>query len=294
MTVRIMTIPDDQTQWPGWLEQQLVGSHLRELIEELRILNGLDSSFHANTPLGEILTEKQLAVIAQSGIGNIGLPVIQQLLSNPETLLDLQEHVLINGGSYWQNVPVDSQLKTSVAIVRSKLATSRGSDELSKRPTSVDGKSSTTKRRSLAWVASLAAMLLIGVFVWRMQPHSSGHILGSPGLVTNNTASSAEYLERIASAGETWFQEDRSEALKLMALLEDTSHDCQILIDARHDALSPEESDWFVTKCRNWKGEFDATLASLKSGTITVETARSQSDLTMTKLVAALRSGPTA
>jgi len=35
MTIRILTIPDDQTQWPGWLEQQLVGLDLRELIEEL-------------------------------------------------------------------------------------------------------------------------------------------------------------------------------------------------------------------------------------------------------------------
>ncbi len=294
MTVRIITIPDDQTQWPGWLEQQLVGSHLRDLIEELRIVNGLDSSFHANTPLGEILTEKQLADIAASGIAAVGVPIVSELMSNPDALLDLQEYVLINGGSYWQNVPVDSQLKSLIERVRTKLAAGRGSDELSNRQTSVDGKPSTTKRYSLAWVASVAAMLLIGVFVWRMQPHSSGHILGTPGLVTNNTVSSAEYLQRIANAGENWFQEDRSETPNLMALLEDTSHDCQILINARHDALTPEERDWFVTKCRKWKGEFDATLASLKSGTITVETARSQSDLTMTKLVAALRSGPTA
>jgi len=294
MTVRIITIPDDQTQWPGWLEQQLVGSHLRELIEELRIVKATHASSQADKLFSEILTEKQLAEIAQSGLGNINVPVFRQLLSNPETLLDLQEHVLINGDSYWQNVPIDSQLKTSVERVRSNLATNRGSDELTKRPTSVARKSSTTSRRSRAWMIPIAAILLIGVFVWRMQPHSSGHILGTPGLVTDNTASSAEYLQRIATAGENWFQEDRTEAAKLIALLEDTSHDCQILIDARHDALTPKERDWFVTKCRKWKGELDATLASLRSGTITVETARSQSDLTMIKLVAALRSGPTA
>ena len=127
-----------------------------------------------------------------------------------------------------------------------------------------------------------------------MQPQPSGHILGIPGLVSNNTSSSAEYLQRIADAGEMWFQEDRNEAPKLITLLEDTSRDCQFLIDARHDALTPEERDWFVTKCRNWKAAFDETLASLKSGTITMETARTHSDLTMMKLVAALRSGPTA
>lgn len=94
--------------------------------------------------------------------------------------------------------------------------------------------------------------------------------------------------------GETWFEEDRNDASKLIALLEETSHDCQTLIDARHEALTPEERDWFLTKCSTWKAQFDETLASLKSGSITLETARSQSDLTMMKLVAALRSGPTA
>ena len=148
--------------------------------------------------------------------------------------------------------------------------------------------------RSLAWIASVAAILLFGVFVWQMQPHPSGHILGSPGLLANDTSSSAEYLQRIATAGETWFQEDRSEAPKLVALLEDASHDCQILIDARHEALTAVEREWFVTKCSNWKAGFDETLASLKSGSITIDTARAQSDLTMMKLIAVLRTPPTA
>jgi len=82
--------------------------------------------------------------------------------------------------------------------------------------------------------------------------------------------------------------------LCLSSLLEETSNDCQNLIDVRHDALSAEERDWFVDKCLDWKAQFGETLASLKSGSITIETARSKSDLTMMKLVAALRSGPTA
>jgi len=76
-------------------------------------------------------------------------------------------------------------------------------------------------------------------------------------------------------------------------LLEQTCNDCQILIDARHEALSREERDWLVTKCRKWQGDLEQTLTSLKSGSTDFGTARAQADLTMQKLVNVLQSGPT-
>jgi len=294
MTVRIITIPDDQTQWPGWLEQQLVGSHLRELIEELRIVDGLDSSFQASKPLSEILTTKQLADIAKSGIAAIGVKKIPELMSNPDALLDLQEYVLINGSSYWQNVPVDSQLKASMERSRSKLNAIIGDSQTPARPAPIAGNLQKTNRRSLTWIASAAAVLLVGVMLWRMPPHPSGHILGTPGLLANDVSSSAEYLQRIAAAGQTWFDEQPTDEAALIALLEQTRNDCQILIDARHEALSDEERIWLVTKCRKWQGDLEQTLSSLKSGAIDLETARTQADATMKKLVNVLQSGPTA
>ena len=295
MTIRILTIPDDQTQWPGWLEQQLVGSHLRELIEELRIVQESDSSLSGNMPLGEILTNKQMSGIADSGLASIGITSIQQLLGNPDALLDLQEHVLINGGSYWQAVPVDLELTASVERVRGNLSASCGDKQPAPKPNSVDGEvQQKTNRRLFAWLASAAAILLAGVVLWRLQPHPSGHILGSPGLVANNTSSAAEYLQRIAAAGGQWFVQKPQDVASLISLLEDTSNDCQILINARHEALSPDQREWFVTKCLKWKGEFDATLAALKSGAITFDAAQSRANQTMEKLVKVLNAGPTA
>jgi len=268
---------------------------LRELIEELRIVKVSDSSLAGNKPLGEILTNKQMSGIADFGLASISLRSIQQLLSNPDTLLDLQEHVLINGGSFWQTVPVDRELTASVERVRGNLRAGGGDKRSAPKPNSVEGEiKSPTNRRTLAWLASAAAILLIGIFVWRMQPHSSGHILGTPGLVANDTSSSAEYLQRIAAAGGQWFDQKPQDVTSLISLLEDTSNDCQILINARHEALSPEERNWFVTKCRKWKSEFDETLASLKSGAITFEAAQSQANQTMRKLVKVLNAGPTA
>jgi hypothetical protein len=49
-----------------------------------------------------------------------------------------------------------------------------------------------------------------------------------------------------------------------------------------------------VAKCSKWKSDFDQTLANLESGTMDFETARSQANATMMKLVTVLRSGPPA
>lgn len=293
MTIRMLTIPDDHIAWPDWLEQQLVGVQLHELIEELRIANAAASREQSES-LNDILTNQQLTFIAESGLGVLETSQIQRLLSDPEALLELQEHVLINGGDYWQTIPVGTQATNSLDRIRSRLLTHEDTNASFPLQGPREKMAGWTSRRVAGWVVSVVVMLLVGVFAWRSQPHGSGHVLGTPGLLASKSTSSEDYLRRISDAGETWFQQDRSSTTALVTLLEDTSRDCQILIDARHNVLSPEERDWFVGKCRNWKAVFDETLASLRDGSITLEVARDRSDLTMMKLVSALRNGPEA
>ena len=293
MTIRMLTIPDDHIAWPDWLEQQLVGVQLHELIEELRIANAAASREQSES-LNDILTNQQLTFIAESGLGVLETSQIQRLLSDPEALLELQEHVLINGGDYWQTIPVGTQATNSLDRIRSRLLTHEDTNASFPLQGPGEKMAGWTSRRVAGWVVSVVVMLLVGVFAWRSQPHGSGHVLGTPGLLASKSTSSEDYLRRISDAGETWFQQDRSSTTTLVTLLEDTSRDCQILIDARHNVLSPEERDWFVGKCRNWKAVFDETLASLRDGSITLEVARDRSDLTMMKLVSALRNGPEA
>jgi len=291
MTIRMLTIPDDQMAWPDWLEQQLVGVHLHELIEELQIANAAASREQSEN-LNDILTSEQLTFIAESGLRVLETSQIQRLLSDPEALLGLQEHVLINGGDYWQTILLGTLATNSLDRIRSRLLTHEDTNASFPLQGPGEKMAGWTSRRVAGWVVSVVVMLLVGVFAWRSQPHSSGHVLGTPGLLASNTISSEDYLRRISDAGETWFQQDRSSTAALVTLLEDTSHDCQILIDARHSILSPDERDWFVGKCRNWKAAFDETLASLRDGSITLEVARDRSDLTMMKLVSVLRTGP--
>ena len=99
-----------------------------------------------------------------------------------------------------------------------------------------------------------------------MQPGGSGSILGQPGILVNNVAPAAEYLNRIADAGNEWFDVQPKDAAELIVLLQNVSNDCQVLIDAEHPALTPQEREWFVAKCKNLKSAFDMTLAFLQSG----------------------------
>ncbi len=295
MTILITTIPDDPKAWASWLEQLLVGLRLRDLIEELRLLPETSES-----ALKELLTEQELENIRERGLVSLSVNQIRALLASPNSLLELQEHVLINGDDYWTRLPQSAEMQASTQKIRNRL-----NSELTDEPESalsVKAKMAKPGRSFLTLLATAAAVLLIGVIAWRLLPTGSGSILGKPGLLANNVQSPAEYLNRIADAGNEWFDQHPRDAPQLISLLKNVSNDCQILIDAPHPILEARllpdgkttMQDWFVTKCQNWKKNFDAILAALEAKELSFEDARVEADKTMMKLVNVLRAGPTA
>jgi hypothetical protein len=288
MTILITTLPDDPKEWAGWLEQHLVGIRLRDLIDELRLLP--DST---STRLKSLLNDQHLSEVRKHGLSALTVNQIQALLGSPESLLELQEDVLFNGGDYWTSRPPVEDVMPSIERVRRQLKQASSPDELSVRQ--IEHKSTHRSRtRSIIGLMSAAAILLIGVIAWRFQPAGSGSILGRPEILANNVSSSSQYLNRIADAGSEWFDLRPADTTQLITLLEQVSGDCQILIDAEHLPLTPAEREWFVAKCQSWKSDFDSTLASLRSGDLPLEAAQSAADQTMLKLVNALRAGPNA
>ena len=287
MTIFITTIPDDPKEWAGWLEQHLVGLRLRDVIDELRLLPG-----SAATPLNGLLNENLLLQVRKRGLTALSVNQVRALFGSPESLLELQDDVLIHGGDYWASLPTSAEVQNATDRVKKRL----GKSPIPAERAAVPAAKPETKRSRglLIALTSVAALLLIGFLSWQMQPHGSGSILGQPGLLANDVSSSAEYLNRIANAGAEWFNQHPRDTSELVTLLENVSNDCQILIDADHQRLTPDERDWFVGKCENWKGEFDTTLASLISDDRGFEAAKAEADKTMMKLVNVLREGPTA
>ncbi|MEO2018062.1 MAG: hypothetical protein ABGZ53_27230 [Fuerstiella sp.] len=293
MTVHVLTIPDDHSQWADWLEQQLVGLHLHELVDELQVVREADSEATESNSLQLVLSTEQLRAVAESGLSRLGVTKVQQILQHPDCLLELQEHLLVNGGKYWNSIERSDDLLSAVERVRYRTEASIQAAESGEKSVSAPTSATATGRRQIGWLLSTAAVLFVGVMVWQQQPSPSGRVLGLAGLLANNVTSSAEYLNRIADAGEAWFGQTPRDSSDLIVLLREVSQDCQILIDADHQALTSSEREWFVTKCRNWKTKFDETLANLESGQLTFDEARSQADTVMMKLVTVLREGPT-
>ncbi|MBL8819711.1 MAG: hypothetical protein JNL58_27040 [Planctomyces sp.] len=286
MTIFITTIPDDPKEWATWLEQHLVGLRLRDVIDELRLLPG-----SASTPLNGLLDQKQLLQVRQRGLSALSVNQVRALLGSPESLLELQDDVLLRGSDYWASLPPSAEVQHAADRVRKRL----GKSPIAKERAAVPAAKPDIKHRSRGLsiaLTSVAALLLIGLLTWQIQPRGSGSILGQPGLLANDVSSSAEYLNRIANAGSEWFNQNPRDSAELVTLLENVSNDCQILIDAEHKALTPKDRDWFIEKCENWKNKFDTTLASLQSGQLTFDAAKAEADKTMMKLVNVLREGP--
>ncbi|MEZ6126958.1 MAG: hypothetical protein R3C49_27895 [Planctomycetaceae bacterium] len=301
MTIHILTIPDDTAHWPGWLEQQLVGLHLSELIDELQVMkSSADSERAPSASLSDLLPQQQLQQVCDQGLKRLDTDTVRMLLGNPECLLDLQELVLTNGGDHWKHVSrtaahadaVDRIGRTLRQAIETEIGNDTSNVPLALLSPSVANRGQS--RRSLIWALTSAAVVLLAVTIWSGRESGSGRVLGRPGLLTAQNSSSAEYFNRLADAGNDWFQQSRDTRPELVALLREVSADCDILIQADHKVLTTSEREWFVTKCRNWKRKFDETLASLETGDLSVDDARQRADATMTKLVSVLKAGPTA
>ena len=84
---------------PGWLEQQLLGDHLDQLVAELEVFHGPGEAIELNTVLGNSRSE-----LLTNGLARVPQRVVSTLLKSPALLLDLQAEVLEFGGPYWQRL----------------------------------------------------------------------------------------------------------------------------------------------------------------------------------------------
>lgn len=114
------------------------------------------------------------------------------------------------------------------------------------------------------------------------------------GVAVNDTASSAAYFKRLADAGTTWTQHRPTNEQELKKLLADIINDCEILINAEHEALGEDERSWFRVKCKLCKGKQEAALANLDAGSATFQKTLDETEQVMNKLVTVLRAGPIA
>jgi hypothetical protein len=286
MKLYAFDIPDATDDLAGWLEQQLVGLRLGEVIAELAAVHR-GQHLEAMT-LDQLLAGYKTAVL-ERGLASLQLAQLQGLLRHPQLLLDLQELVLSEGGEFWQELTAQNEDSTTAA--------QRGKSRVIPQPPAAP-----VQPRGGAWfshplvvclttAASLLAALWVVDALPRSQPTTAPTPVAwgwsKPGAMPEQ-ASRDEYLSGLATAADEWFKKTPSDPQELATRISQFRAGCSTLILAEHRPLSKEDRQWLVDKCRAWATKIDGHLAALESGTSTTD-VRTAMDDTVRKLSTALR-----
>jgi len=284
MKLHLFDIPDDHRKLPAWLEKQLVGVHLAELVAELTAVHG-----SSERPTIEDLLDGQWDAVYQSGISGLSQATLRRLLTQPALLLDLQDLVLINGGDYWNQVEREAAVSRMI---------DRGRRNVLNGP---DGNAAAAQRYTAAsqrrrdWLVALGAIAATTLVILASQqsrrtPTQVGPVAwgwNKPGAIPA-AGSRSEYLEALANAANDWFSKRPAQPADLATRILQFRQGCSTLILSEHKPLSADDRSWLVGKCRAWAEKLDQHLEELESGADAL-VVLDAADETIRKLTEALR-----
>ena len=306
MTLLMLEIPDSHDELPVWLERQILGSRLGELIEQLSVIHA--EAGGAGGSIEETLGSRLPEVLSR-GLAVLPPAALSQLLTRPLLLLELQELVMSRGGSYWDDwepklVSDESITERGRERLKNFLGTERWLDQDRREP----AERRRWKIRSLAInLASVAAAAGVVIGFWinrspQAAPTASvdqpiGQLASAqpanhwgwtkPDALLPNLPRNA-YLEHLAATADEWFQARPADAVALATRLHEFRAGCSVLILSRHDSLPPGDQYWLRDKCREWAVKLDDHLARLEAGKDAAAVLR-DADKTVTSLIKGLR-----
>jgi len=105
MIARVLDIPDDSTDMAAWLDRQIAGADLHEVVAELAAVHGAAAGRRsADTDEVSRWLGPALPEVLARGTGGLDRRRMGELLRTPSLLPGLQELVFIEGGDYWQDL----------------------------------------------------------------------------------------------------------------------------------------------------------------------------------------------
>lgn len=255
MKLTALEIPEDDALLAGWLERQLVGCDLGDLIAGLISVRDADGS-----PTLDALVGDRLPTILQSGLTALAPDELRGLLDTPILLLELQERVLVEGGPYWDTVPRTDEHLAAAESVRQRVAEHIADGQ----PTVVPSTKASSRR---VWVAyAIAASLLFGLGVWQLRPAApTGWGFDRPGALTQKL-SARGYLEMLAAAAGEWSSKKTTTDEELQTRLQQFRDGCETLLAADHPQLMQQDRAWLLARCSSWRAQIERLLTATESG----------------------------
>jgi hypothetical protein len=274
--------------WPMWLERQLLGTRLSELIDELELISPAEGP---GPTLDELIGEQWQALLSR-GLSALEFDRLRQLIRNPQLLLELQEQVFINGGNYWQDLPVDEDVRSTADTVAKRVkAAIYSSGETAVTPANQGISFSSPNRRLYVIFATLAASVLVAVGIRSL-------FLSEPSVAfawehpdsLDSSLSATEYGETLSKSLEEWWANDPAESREeLLNRLRRFRDGCETLVDARHPQLTGDQREQLVTKCKKWQVKIEQNLADVEKTNVKLVTIKQNSDKTIQATADALR-----
>lgn len=285
MTITLFNMPDDPQELAPWLERQIAGPTLRELIQEL-LAFGADANEKVTL---ESLIGGRLSDVLSHGLRVLPLEIVRQVLGHPLTLLELQEHVLFSGGEYWETLAAPSKPSEAQPRYADDSESSPGSPKEAEaepmfNPTRVS-------RRSLGWgaVGMAAAALVLGLTIWTRPPTPAGGWgFDRPGALAV-AGTPDEYLTSLCQSAAEWFRKRPETREALEQRIVQFRRGCQTLLQAPHRPLSPEQKTSLANACAATIAELDNLLTRLRSGRENVLVLREDSDRVIRTLIGTLQ-----
>lgn len=289
MSFLALDIPEHHAELAAWLERQLVGLRLAELIASLE-------AFHppvgAPPRLADLLGTEADAVLTR-GLSPLSPPQLQQLLAHPRLLLELQERVLRDGGEHWRRLPLtpEHQLLVDETFAQVQNQTVSPTVAAAASPSQPSGGGAAARRIPWRQILAIAALVVVVVGGWwrsaRFAPPAAGWGWERPGALAFD-GSAREYLEHLASTAEEWFRKRPETAPELQRRLQEFRRGCDALLAAPHPPLTEGDREWLRERCRAWRDKIDGHLAALEAGG-DVPAVRDAADTTVRNLLKALR-----
>ncbi len=276
MTIYALEIPNDDAAVPRWLEQQITGPELHQLVAELRAVKSSESAPDLNQLLGASRDP-----MLEQGLGILSPEQRSQLLAHPELLYELQELIFASGGDYWLRQLTRDADRRAAQAVWPKI-------QKAIEPTATPATSALSRRNVVVALLSMAAVFLIGFFAMNSLGKPETYGWSKPGVFEVAMAKPA-YLNHLADRANEWFDAKPADAEQLASRMKQFRESCDKLIAAKHPQLSEADRAWLKERCGVWAGKIDASLATLEKDPSQLKAVNAEMDETVNKLMAALR-----
>jgi len=304
-----MTVPDEPSELPRWLERRLTAPDFGGFVAELLAHFPAAPRSTPSRPPRRV-SDRWLAVALTEGLDSIPAKVLSQLLRQPAAILAFQERIVTEGGPYWDEVmnrsdDVSGPFERGKRFLEEVFSTSAPpSNHQVVRKTGPKAILSRTAKRtggrgSRIWAmastgvaACLAVALVYLAFRGPDEPAGPKSQIawgwGKPSGLATNQSSARDYLNKLAANVEEWSLHQPGDAAGVGARIAEFRTGCTRLMHSNYGPLTPADKAWLLDQCRAWAKILDGHQQALDSG-VDPLTVRAEVDETVRAIAATLR-----